>query len=359
MEKFAHCFLLIVALCRCTISNEVFPDDSGAFSDDSDLIVIDPDIEPEIPDLEPIIPDLPPIIPHSHSGNTELIFQTGFEPGCEVFNQTSKNAEIRGTDLSFQKLNRWKTDLEENPKIGYFDIQYQGGNSSQRLAEIVPDPQDPSNSTLKFWIKEPNVNKWTGRVQANIYENNDIKEFDYSVRLLIPSDFNNVKNAPFKIYWLTLMEFWNNASWGDEDYQYRMSVSLVKDGKETDSLRLRIKSQIRDNELDKWGKPELWKYVNDSYAVPIGKWMRIDIHFVEGDDKNGRFIFCITPDGEATTIVHDIRNFTHHPDDPSPDGMSHFNPLKLYTASEVVERVANSGGLLAVYWDDFQLSINK
>jgi len=155
------------------------------------------------------------------------------------------------------------------------------------------------------------------------------------------------------------MEFWNNANWDGEQYQYRMTINLQKWSKRTDSLTIGVRSQIRDHELNKWKDPQIWEYINSSYVVPIGKWMKIDIHFVEGDNKTGRFIFSITPDGEATTVVHDIKDFTHHPDNPNPDGLGHFNPLKLYTSNDVIEQVTKTGGLLSIYWDDFSLSVSN
>jgi hypothetical protein len=287
-----------------------------------------------------------------------LIFQSGFESDSKVVEQSSKSAKIVGKDKSLKNLSDWENDLGMHLNIGYFNIQYQGGNESQRLAEITTDPANSSNKALRFWIKEPNVNPKKGRIQANIYNNNEIKNVDYSIRLFLPSDFNTVKSAPFKVKWLTLMEFWNNANWRDENYKFRISVNLQKPGTGTDSLIISVKSQIKDTKTGKWKKPYVWESVNKSFIVPVEKWMRIDVHFVEGNAEHGRFTLSITPDGESTTVVHDIKNFTHHPNDPAPDGLSHFNPFKLYTSDDLIEYVTNSGKLLNVYWDDFKLSIN-
>jgi hypothetical protein len=286
-----------------------------------------------------------------------LIFQTGFEPDTKIIKQDSKSAEIVGIDRSLSKLNNWDNDLGAHLNIGYFNIQYQGGEKSQRLAEIATDPQNPSNKVLKFWIKEPNVNPKKGRVQANVYNNNEIRELDYSIRMFLPRDFNAVKSAPFNVKWLTIMEFWNNANWKGEDYQFRISVNLQKPGKGTDNLRIAVKGQTKNTETGKWKKPYLWEFNNSDFVVPIEKWMTIDIHFVEGDAKNGKFKLTITPDGESKTVVHDITNFTHHPEDPNPDGLAHFNPFKLYTSDDLINHVTNSGKLLNIFWDDFKLSI--
>jgi hypothetical protein len=341
--KIAFYFLLLLTGCRFTDQGRVSSEGSKVHSENSKKQTINPQSDSGKSDFQ--------------SDNNQLIFQSGFEPDTKIINQNSKTAEIVGKDFSFRDLNSWKTDLEGNSKIGQFKIQYQGGNWSQRLAEITQDPFNSSNKVLKFWIKEPNVDISKGRIQANIYRNKNIREMNYSVRLLIPTDFNNVKNAPFRVKWLTLMEFWNNANWQAEKYQYRMTVNLQKWSKKTDSLKIGIRSQIRDDKMNRWRDPQIWEYINSSYAVPIGKWMKLDIHFVEGDDTTGRLVLSITPDGGETTIIHDIRNFTHHPDDPNPDGLSHFNPMKLYTSDDVINHMQKAGGLLSLYWDDFRISI--
>ncbi len=287
-----------------------------------------------------------------------LIFQSGFESDTKVAEQDEGAAKIVGTDHSLKKLNSWDNDLGNHLNIGYFNIQYQGGDRTQRLAEIVPDPLNPSNKVLQFWIKEPNVNPKKGRVQANVYNNQGIKKLDYSIRLFLPSDMNTVKSAPFNVKWLTLMEFWNNANWKGEDYQFRISVNLKKIGEGTDSLRIGVKSQVKNMDTGKWQKPMVWDFTNTTFTVPVEKWMTIDVHFEEGDAEHGRFILSITPEGDAKTVVHDIKNYTHHPEDPAPDGLSHFNPFKLYTSDDLIEYVTNSGKLLNLYWDDFKLSIN-
>ena len=58
-------------------------------------------------------------------------------------------------------------------------------------------------------------------------------------------------------------------------------------------------------------------------------------------------------------VVFDITNFTHHPNDPNPDGLSHFNPMKLYTSKGLIDYVRDNGKSLQVYWDDFELWKNK
>jgi len=285
----------------------------------------------------------------------ELIFHSGFEPNTDTIEQESGSADLIGIDESVNPPNDWENDLENYPNIGDFKIQYQGGDSTMRLATIARDPRDSTNKTLHFSIKEPNVGDIKGRVQGNLYNSDlGIKNLFYSIRLYLPGDFNIVKNAPFDFDWLTFAEFWNNANWTGEDYLFRAKFDLKKVSESTDSLRVRASGQAY-NAIDGAWNIDVWEYTNPDFLVPVQKWMTLKIYFVEGDECSGRFILTITPDGAAETVVHDIRHFTHHPSDPAPDGLKHFNPFKLYTSDDLINYVTASVGLLNVFWDDFEI----
>jgi hypothetical protein len=60
----------------------------------------------------------------------------------------------------------------------------------------------------------------------------------------------------------------------------------------------------------------------------------------------------MVPDGGARQVLFDVRNWTHHPSDPAPDGITHLNPIKLYTSKAVIDAARNAGEALAVDWDD-------
>lgn len=295
-----------------------------------------------------------------HSGlfaqSPELIFNSGFEPSVDTFDHQTNDLDIIGIDNSVSVPNDWVNDLETHPNIGYFKIEFKGGTGIQRNAEIVVDPTDPTNKTLQFWVREVNSGN-NGRVQANIYDSsNGITEMFYSVRLFIPDDFELLMNSNFSTDLLTLMEFWNNANWDDEDYMYRMNIDLKKNGSAPGPLKMKVTGQVRKPDNSGWGD-DIWQVLNTAYVIPVEQWMTIKFYFVEGDDCTGRFIVSVTPDGGYETIVHNIRNYTHHPDNPSPDGLTDFNPFKLYAGDEIVEYFTNNGNgdMLNLYWDDFEL----
>ncbi|MCL4481214.1 MAG: hypothetical protein M1445_01090 [Bacteroidetes bacterium] len=108
--------------------------------------------------------------------NGTLIFQSGFEPDSKVVPQGSE-ADIIGTDHSLPDHNDWVNDLDNNPEIGNFSLQYQGGDSTMRYAKIIPEPGNPSNHVLQFWLDQPNVEAQKGRIQGNLYGNKGWKDF--------------------------------------------------------------------------------------------------------------------------------------------------------------------------------------
>ena len=61
-----------------------------------------------------------------------------------------------------------------------------------------------------------------------------------------------------------------------------------------------------------------------------------------------------TKGGDKQTVF-DITNYTHNSQDPSPDGITDFNPLKLYTSKEIANYMKSKNKSLLIYWDDLKL----
>lgn len=182
--------------------------------------------------------------------NGILIFQSGFEPDSKVISKGSE-ADIIGTDRSFPDHNDWVNDLDNHPDIGNFSLQYQGGDSTMRFAKIIPEPGNPSNHVLHFWLNEPNVEASKGRIQGNLYGNK------------------------------------------------------------------------------------------------------------EGNASTGRFYMTIQPDGGKKEVIYDLTKITHNSTDPNPDGVTDFNPIKLYTSKGLIDYMRGQGKSLQIYWDDFRLWKDK
>jgi hypothetical protein len=292
--------------------------------------------------------------------NETLIFQSGFEDDVAVVSRNT-DADIIGKDKTLSKNNDWVADLDDHQDIGNFNIQYQGGDSTMRFARVVPEPSNPSNRVLHFWLNKPNVEGSKGRVQANLYGNKGWKEFYQSVRIFLPEDMRTVRTFPDKIHWLTIAEFWNNVTWSQQvPYGFRITLGLGKPRAAESDLYFILDAQDCQLFPDNSQKyTTIWAETNEAVKVPIGQWFQMDYYYKEGKNEEGRFYLSITPKGGQRQIVFDVRKTTHNTGDPSPDGVTDFNPLKLYTSKELIQYMWSQGKTLQLYWDDFKLWRDK
>lgn len=292
--------------------------------------------------------------------NGVLVFQSGFEPSSEVIARGS-DADIVGKDNSFSAQNDWVANLDNHPEIGNFNLQYQGGDELMRWAKIVPDPVDPRNHVLQFWLDKPNVGGSKGRIQANLYGGSGWKEFYQSVRMYLPEDFRTVRTFPEKINWLTIAEFWNNVTWSQTvPYGFRITLGIGKEVATEGDLHFILDAQ--DCELfadDRQKYTTLWSEVNTNISVPIGEWFTMEYYYKEGNNETGRFYMTIETEKGKKQVVFDHKGFTHNSGDPNPNGVSDFNPLKLYTSKKLIDYMSSQGKTLQIYWDDFYLWKNK
>lgn len=291
--------------------------------------------------------------------NGKLIFQSGFEPNSKVIPRGSE-ADITGTDVTLPDHNDWSA-FDSHPDIGNFSLQYQGGDSTQRFAKIVPEPGNPSNQVLWFWLDTPNVEGSKGRIQANLYGNKGMKEFYQSERIFLPADFNTVRTFPDKINWLTIAEFWNNITWSQTvPYRFRITLGIGKPVSTESDLYFILDGQ--DCKLFEDGSQKyttLWAETNRQVKVPIEKWFTLEYYYKEGNAENGRFYMTIQPEGEAKQVIFDLTRITHSTEDPNPDGVTDFNPMKLYTSKQLINYMKSQGKTLQIYWDDFKLWKDK
>lgn len=245
-------------------------------------------------------------------------------------------------------------------KLGTPDIQYQGGSARQRSAEIVKDLTDPGNRVLAFRLQHANVRATAhhpskGRIQMNVYRNSGVRVAVLRVRMFLHEDMRLLRSYPNSFDWLTLSEWWNNAGWTGEEYPFRVKVDLVKPSDSMYSnLNFKVQAQTKDSSSKKW-KNVLWERINRDFSVPMGTWVTLEYLFQEGDAETGRFYLSVTPDGGLPQVIFDVVGYTHHPEDLDPDGLSHVNPVKIYTSKELIDHVRNGGGALEVHWDDLQL----
>ena len=303
------------------------------------------------------------------SGNAEpeLIFQSGFEPDSRIITRGDgvitihSDADITGIDHSVASPNDWVNDFDKHPDIGNFNLQYQGGDSSMRFARIIPEPENPDNHVLHFWLNEPNVNGKKGRIQANLYGGNGMKEFYQSDRIFLHKDFNAVRRFPDKIHWLTIAEYWNNITWSQSvPYGFRITLGIGKPVEGESDLYFIIDAQ--DCQLFENGRQKyttIWAETNKTVKVPIGEWFTLEYYYKEGNEKTGRYYLAIRTEEGEKEVIFDLNKITHNTNDPDPDGVSDFNPLKLYTSKGLIDYMSSMGKTLQIYWDDFRLWKDK
>ena len=297
----------------------------------------------------------------------ELIFQSGFEPDSRVISRgpgvvtIHSDADITGIDHSVAKPNDWVNDLDKYPDIGNFNLQYQGGDSTMRYARIIPEPGNPDNHVLHFWLNEPNVEGKKGRIQANIYGSNGMKEFYQSTRIFLHEDFYTVRTYPDKIHWLTIAEYWNNITWSQSvPYGFRITLGIGKPAEGESDLYFILDAQ--DCQLFEGGRQKyttIWAETNENVKVPIGEWSTLEYYYKEGNEKEGRYYLAIITDQGEKDVIFDLKKITHNTNDPDPDGVSDFNPLKLYTSKGLIDYMNSMGKTLQIYWDDFKLWKDK
>lgn len=291
------------------------------------------------------------------SDRGELIFQSGFEADCRVIPLGEAANKIIGKDKTLSEKNDWVKDLDSANRYNSVYLNYTGGDSTKRFAKIIPEPGNPSNHVLWYWMNDSwlaSENQQKARVQLEFYKiNPGFKEFYQSVRMFLHDDFNALKNYPDKINWLTISEFWNNEWWQKTaKYGFRVTLGIGKPSAEPSDLNFILNAEDA-------GQKEVWRGDNSIVKVPIGKWFTLEYYFKEGGRDDGRFWMAITPEGGVRQVVFDVTNYTHNTTDPSPDGLTGYNPLKMYTSKEVVAFMKQHGKALQIYWDDFKLWKNK
>ncbi|MEG3765207.1 hypothetical protein [Alteromonas sp. 14N.309.X.WAT.G.H12] len=241
----------------------------------------------------------------------------------------------------------------DDSQIGELNIQYLGGDWLKRNAKITVDPQDPTNKVLKFTVNEANCcNDQKGRIQLNAYDLENSKQIEYQVDMYLPEEMRLLTEYPGELNFFTISEWWNNNGWSAE-YPFRISVNIVKkDSSKGSPLVFEVRSQIKREELDSKWQGNIWHEKNESVQIPFGKWFTLKYAMKEGDKETGHFSLKLVDDQKVEHTVFDVTNWTHHPDNPNPDGLSNLNPIKLYTSYRFINYMVYRQKYIQVYWDN-------
>lgn len=311
----------------------------------------------------PVTPSTPPgglIDPATLKG--ALVFQSGFEPNCQIIpNGTNGTDRIIGKDATLSSNNDWDA-LEGNVLSSRPYFNYNGGDSTKRAARLASDPLNPANRVLLYRLNDHWPDGGNGSVKARVqYEFYNIKtgykEYYQSVRMYLPPSFDLLRKYPSSISWLTIVEIWNNITWSQTvPNRYRLSLGIGKLVPSESDLCFIVEGQ--DCLLNPDGSQKyttLWAQQAPQVKIPVGKWFTMEYYFKEGNRQQGKFYMTIQPDGEQRQLVFDVTNFTHNSTDPAPDGVTHFNPMKLYTSKELMDYMKGQGQTLNIFWDDLRI----
>lgn len=297
--------------------------------------------------------------------NETPAFQSNFQGSTAVVFQSSTRDDITGTDAALTSSN-WVTTLEGYKYFTTAYINYEAGTNAQRKADVIADPTPgaPSgNKVLSFKITESHIssNPNKGRVQFDLENRTKTPratEYRQSIRMYLGPDFNVLtadSYFPGSFDWLTLFEFWNQPTWRSTN-SGRIGVNLTRIN-HTGPLRFEL---LNENMKDD-PRTNIWpRDIRSTYTVPIGQWMTITLYIKDGEATGsniGRFQLKCKVDGGTETVIFDKTGETNHPS-ITGDGMSSWNPMKLYCSEGVLNKFKNAGKPMQIYWDNLRIYTN-
>ncbi|NQX58648.1 carbohydrate-binding protein [Paenibacillus qinlingensis] len=229
------------------------------------------------------------------------------------------------------------------------------------MPKLLQIPAYSSNKVLHYWMKNgviPDGSYNKGRIQANIYDESGnpqqlLNEVYYKVRLKLHPDMQKLESYSNAIPWLTLAEFWNDGTWYGSSYPFRVTFGLNKDANAGSNKPLYF--EVNAEKMDTNPRVELWQAEAKSFPISYNQWITLEFYYKKGNATSGRFYVAATPDGGSRQVLFDVKNWTYHPNNPSPVGLANFNPFKLYTGDWLIDHVRNNGGIMQLYWDNFEL----
>tara|TARA_B100000809_G_scaffold117833_1_gene116172 strand:+ start:101 stop:1033 length:933 start_codon:yes stop_codon:yes gene_type:complete len=270
------------------------------------------------------------------------VFSSGFEPTVSIIDVNENFADIIGSDGL-----DWESDLEDNGSFGNFRIFYEGGDESQRSASII---EYRGGHVLEFRLAEANVNDGEkGRVSTSLTNNVNLTYFTYSIGVNMTGAFDLISPAEGRLTWMTIAEFWNDKA--QTEHAFRITLAIHKEDTTPNTpLSWALHGQTQNTSTLLWD--DVWAQTSDE-SVPIHNWFTLQVEMLEGDAEHGQILVK-----KDETILFDVHNWTHHPEDTTPGGFDNLNMMKLYTSGDVLSMLPE-GSAFVILWDDFSLATNE
>lgn len=246
-------------------------------------------------------------------------------------------------------------------------LMYEAGNKKDRYAELIKDPTAGTasdNHVLHYWLKNARIpdqkkGNFKGRVQLNLVEI-DKKSAFQRYRIYLHPDLGKYRQYPKRNTWFTINELMMGAKWRKHPYPFRISLNIAKPPGVGKPLYFTAGAEIANGGAIKKGKwKQVWGEVGYNFEIPLGEWLDVEIGYKQGDQGSGRFYMGVKREKDKKlTTVFDITNWTYHPESPKPVPMTHWNPLKVYTSSRIIDFVRKNNGTVQIYWDDMEVYDN-
>ncbi len=314
-----------------------------------------------------------------------ILFNNGYEESVQIVEDDLNRDNVIGIDNTYSPPNDWDCQLPNyEVNIGEYYIMYEmveGTDPDAMKASIVQETS--GNKVMLFEITDFNEDEEKGRVQANIYHEEEyryhgdmyvdgLKEFHYTTRMLLHDDFSCILNDTNTEYdFFTIAEFFNYRDPSETMPGMRITVKLIKvAGDNTYTLVIKGDRRLEVNGEIKW--IENWRKSTASGIIglsgsgalfQLGEWLTLDVSFKEGkhviggtDDQGGRLVVNLSNSTNTETLEAYNVN-TQDPNDDDDDGVHFLNVQKLYMGKEEIERLRSEPCEVSakIYWDDFVL----
>lgn len=284
--------------------------------------------------------------------DTRVVFSSDFE-GAVV-----KPSPKHGKVLDILEM---RDPSGKKAEVGIF---YEGGNRSDRFAEVIPDPTKSGNHVLRYWLKQARIpiqpkGQYKGRIQMALADIN-ITEIYQRYRMYLHPDLRLYRSYPKENVWFTINELSFGAQWEGHPYPFRIWLGIGKEKGAGKPLLFVVAGEEGNSDIFTRGEWKTdWYRVGKDFEIPIGEWLDMEVGYKQGNKDTGRFYVAAKRESDAAmTTIFDVRDWTYNPNAKTPVPLTDWTPLKLYTSSAVIDHIRNNGGVAQIYYDDFEILKN-
>lgn len=303
----------------------------------------------------------------------QLIFKSGFNNDVRIKylgNSLTSDVRLTGKDETISGGFDWKRDVFWNCNLGRTKIQFIGGDQFQRTIDIVDNPdKNYKNKALLYTVHEPwkdKNNNGFSRIQLAFYDTpRGLNELYIKKRMYLSDSFNIMRTMPIDIHaWgPCIFELFNDEGWTDSPYKFRINVRIKRDYSKSDPINpmknqlvFTTYGQVRENNR----YHTIWEADCLDFNILTNRWIEIEYYLKNGNRDTGKFIMTAKYDGDSEKhTIFDVSDSVHHPNDPDPYGLKHWQPLKMYSSTKLTDYFKSKGRSMQIYWDHIELWKNK